>query len=141
MVASQETIAAVRGVLDRFAASYSAKDEAGVLGCFAVGDDGVLIGTGADEWRVGEAAVREQLERDFAQADSLWVEYGELHIDGTDGVAWLATKATVRASVGGEPFESALRLTGVCTRQRDGWKIVQSHLSFPAATQEPGRSF
>jgi ketosteroid isomerase-like protein len=141
MVASQETIAAVRGVLDRFAASYAAKDEEGVLGCFAVGDGGVLVGTGADEWRVGEAAVRTQLERDFAQADSLAVEYGELHIDGTDGVAWFAAKATVRATVDGEPFESALRLTGVLTRQGDGWKIVQSHLSFPAAAQESGRSF
>ena len=141
MVASQETIAAVRGVLDRFAATYSAKDEAGVLDCFAVGQDGVLIGTGADEWRVGHAAVRAQVERDFAQADSFGVEYGQLHIDGTDGVAWFATKATIRANVGGKPFESALRLTGVVTRQGDGWRIVQSHLSFPAETQEPGRSF
>jgi ketosteroid isomerase-like protein len=112
-----------------------------VLDCFAVGDDGVLVGTGEDEWRVGDAAVRAQVERDFAQADSLGVEYSDLHIGGTDGVAWFAAKATVRASVGGEPFESALRLTGVLTRQGDGWKIVQSHLSFPAATQEPGSSF
>ena len=141
MVASQETVASVRGVLDRFVASYSAKDTAGVLDCFAVGDDGVLVGTGEDEWRVGDAAVRAQVERDFAQADSLGVEYSDLHIGGTDGVAWFAAKATVRASVGGEPFESALRLTGVLTRQGDGWKIVQSHLSFPAATQEPGSSF
>lgn len=141
MVASQETVASVRGVLDRFVASYSAKDTAGVLDCFAVGEDGVLVGTGADEWRVGDAAVRAQVERDFAQADSLGVEYRDLHVEGTDGVAWFAAKATVRASVGGEPFESALRLTGVLTRQGEGWKIVQSHLSFPAATQEPGRSF
>jgi ketosteroid isomerase-like protein len=141
MIASQETVASVRSVLDRFAASYSAKDETGVLNCFAVGDDGVLVGTGEDEWRVGDVEVRAQVERDFAQADSLGVEYRDLHIGGTDGVAWFAAKATVRASVGGEPFESALRLTGVLTRQVDGWKIVQSHLSFPAATQEPGSSF
>ena len=141
MVASQETIAAVRGVLDRFAASYSAKDVSGVIECFAVGDDGVLIGTGEDEWRVGDAAVRVQVERDFAQADSLGVDYGELLVDGTDGVAWFAAKATVRATVDGEAFESALRLTGVLARQDAGWKIVQSHLSFPAAAQESGRSF
>jgi len=97
MVASQETIAAVRGLLDRFVATYSAKDEAGVLDCFAVGQDGVLIGMGEDEWRVGDAAVRAQVERDFAQADSFAVEYGQLYVDGTDGVAWFATKAMVRA--------------------------------------------
>jgi SnoaL-like domain len=141
MVASEETIGAVRGVLNRFAATYSAKDEAGVLGCFDVGQDGVLIGTGADEWRVGDAAVRAQVDRDFAQADSLSVEYGELYIDGTDGVAWFAAKATIRASVAGESFESALRLTGVVTHRGDDWRIVQSHLSFPADTQEPGQSF
>ncbi|MEA2608689.1 MAG: hypothetical protein QOJ75_932 [Chloroflexota bacterium] len=141
MVASPETITAVRGVLDRFATAYSAKDQAGVLACFAVGPDGVLIGTGADEWRVGDAEVRAQVEQDFAQADSLEVEYGELHVDGTDGVAWFAAKATVRASVAGEPFDSDLRLTGVVTHQGDGWRIVQSHLSFPAAAQEPGHSF
>ena len=141
MAPSEDTITAVRGVLDRFAAAYSAKDETGVLGCFDVGQDGVLIGTGADEWRVGDAAVRAQVERDFAQADSLSVEYDELHIDGTDGVAWFAVKSTIRASIGGEPFESALRLTGVVRRQGDGWRIVQSHLSFPADAQEPGQSF
>ncbi len=141
MVASEETIAAVRGVLDRFAATYSAKDVVGVLSCFDVGSDGVLIGTGPDEWRVGDAAVRAQVERDFAQAESLAVEYGELHVDGTDGVAWFAAKATVRATVGGEPFESALRLTGVVTHRGDDWRIVQSHLSFPAEAQEPGQSF
>jgi ketosteroid isomerase-like protein len=141
MVANQETIAAVRGVLDRFVATYSAKDEAGVLDCFAVGQDGVFIGTGEDEWRVGDAAVRAQVERDFAQADSFAVEYGQLYVDGTDGVAWFATTAMVHARVDGEPFESALRLTGVVARQGDVWKIVQSHLSAPAATQEPGRSF
>lgn len=141
MVASTQTMAAVRGVLDRFAAAYSAKDEAGVLACFAVGHDGVLVGTGADEWRVGDAAVRAQVARDFAQADSLSVEYGELHVDGTDGVAWFAAKAIVRASVGGEPFESALRLTGVVSKRGADWKIVQSHLSFPADAQEPGQSF
>ena len=124
MVAGEDTITAVRGVLDRFAATYSAKDPAGVLACFDVGQDGVLIGTGADEWRVGDAAVRAQVERDFAQADSLSIKYGELRIDGTDEVAWFAAKATVQASIGGEPFKSALRLTGVVRHQADGWRIV-----------------
>jgi ketosteroid isomerase-like protein len=141
MVASQETIAAVRGVLDRFAAAYALKDVAGVLGCFAVGEDGVLVGTGADEWRVGDAEVRAQTERDFAQGDALSIDYGDIHIDARDRVAWFAAQATIRASLSGEPFEAALRLTGVLTHQGDGWKIVQSHLSFPAAAQELGSSF
>ncbi len=141
MGASKETVAAVHVVLERFAVAYSAKDVEGVLACVAVGDDGVFVGTGADEWRVGDAAVRAQTERDFGQADKLSVEYGEVHIDGTDGVAWFAAQGTVRATVNGEPFEAAVRLSGVLTRQADAWRIVSAHLSFPAAEQEPGRSF
>jgi uncharacterized protein (TIGR02246 family) len=141
MVASSETVAEVRGLLDRFVATYSAKDPAGVLGCFDVGEDGVLVGTGEDEWRAGEAALRAQVEQDFAQAESLEVAYRELHVDGADGVAWFAARGSVRASVDGEAFESVLRLTGVVTRRDDGWRIVQSHLSFPSVDQEPGRSF
>lgn len=73
MVAGKETIAAVRGVLDRFAAAYAAKDIAGVLGCFDVGTDGVRIGTGADEWRVGSAEVRAPTDRRGDQV-ARWLE-------------------------------------------------------------------
>ncbi|MEO8571627.1 MAG: nuclear transport factor 2 family protein [Chloroflexota bacterium] len=141
MGASRETVMAVEQVLDRFADAYAAKDVSALLGCFAVGDDGVLIGTGADEWRVGEAAVRAQAERDFAQADALSVEYHELHVDGMDGIAWFAAKGTVRATLEGEPFEAAVRLSGVLTHEADAWLIVSAHLSFPAVEQEPGHSF
>jgi uncharacterized protein (TIGR02246 family) len=141
MVASQETVDAVRGVLDRFAATYAAKDVTGVLDCFVLGKDGVLIGTGADEWRIGDTEIRVQTERDFAQAEALSIDYGDIHIDASDGVAWFAASATMHASVGGEAFEAALRLTGVLTNRADGWKIVQSHLSFPSAAQETGSSF
>jgi ketosteroid isomerase-like protein len=141
VVASQETVTAVRGVLDRFSVAYSAKDLNGVLACFDDGPDGVLVGTGADEWRVGAAALRAQSERDFAQADSLAIEYHDLHIGGGPGVAWFAAKGTVRAKVDTESLESAVRLTGVLTLQGQVWKIVQSHLSFPAPEQQPGHSF
>ena len=141
MVASQETVDSVRGVLDRFAATYAAKDVAGVADCFALGTDGVLVGTGADEWRIGDGEVRVQTERDFAQADGLSIDYDDVHIDASDGAAWFAARATMRANVSGEPFEAAVRLTGVLSQRADGWKIVQCHLSFPSAAQEPGSSF
>ncbi len=141
MAASQETVAAVRRMLDRFVAAYTAKDLQGVLDCFDGGPDGVLVGTGADEWRVGASEVRAQTERDFGQADDLSLEYHDLHVGGGQGVVWFAAKGTVRARVANDAFESAIRLTGVATLQGQAWKIVQSHLSFPAAAQEPGRSF
>lgn len=141
MATSQELQATVGGVLDRFVAAYSAKDLEGVLACFDASPDIVLVGTGADEWRVGGAALRSQVERDFAQAGSLSVAYHDLHVGGDGTVAWFAAKGSVDATVDDEPFTSPIRLTGVLALRGDAWRIVQSHLSFPAAEQEPGHSF
>ena len=58
---------AVRETLDRFAQAYAAWDIDPVMRVFAPGDDIQLMGTGADEIRLGRGAVREQIERDFAE--------------------------------------------------------------------------
>ena len=141
MAASAETIGAVRVALLATADAYSSKDVRGVLDAMANGPSDVLIGTGADEWRVGPAAVRTQFERDFAQAEALRVEYRDILIDGTDDVAWFAAKATVNATIDGEAWESHLRMSGVMTRRGGAWKIAQWHLSAPAVGQEEGSSY
>ena len=141
MAASAETIGAVRVVLLSSAEAYSSKDVRAVLEVMANGPADVMIGTGADEWRVGPAAIRAQVERDFAQAETLSLEYRDLLVDGTDDVAWFAAKATVRATVGGTTWESPVRMSGVLARRSGAWKIVQWHLSVPAAGQEEGSSF
>ena len=65
------------------AARYAAKDADGVVGTFA-GDDIGLVGTGADEVRVGEAEARVQVERDMSQADelSLAIDNVRTHVSG-----------------------------------------------------------
>src|SRR4051794_32829847 len=91
------TIAAVREGLDRFLERYSAKDLDGVLACFALGDDGVFIGSGADGWCTGDTGLRRQVERDFGQAEWLSVEMGHAWITTRERTSWCAVNATVRA--------------------------------------------
>ena len=141
MSASAETIGAVRVALLATATAYSAKDVRAVLDAMSNGPSDVMIGTGADEWRVGPAAIRAQVERDFAQAEALAFEYRDLMVDGTDDVAWFAAKATVNATVGGTALASPVRFSGVIARRGGAWKFVQWHLSVPAAGQEEGSSF
>jgi ketosteroid isomerase-like protein len=141
MPATAVTTGAVREVLDRFAGAYSTKDVAGVLGSFDDGPETLLVGTGVDEWRVGPEQVRLQAERDFSQARSLTFEYHDLDVGGVDGMAWFAARGTVRADLEGTVYEATVRLTGVVARRAAGWRIVQAHLSVPAAGQEAGSSF
>jgi hypothetical protein len=58
-----------------------------------------VFGRGADEVRVGQRTIREQIRRDFAQADRLALHFGEAHVSLVGNVAWATI---VDASVAGE---------------------------------------
>ena len=66
MRASPDTQAAVEATLSQWADAYSKRDLDRALALIAPDDDVVGIDTGPDEWRVGPAAFKAQLERDFS---------------------------------------------------------------------------
>ena len=132
---------AVRETLDRFAQAYAAKDIEAVMRLCAPGDDIRLVGTGADEIRLGRAAVREQVERDFAQSDALSLSYKETHVSSAGDVAWVLALCTAQATIGEQTITLHPRLTAVFVRQGDEWLLRQTHLSVAMAGQEAGESF
>jgi ketosteroid isomerase-like protein len=86
----------------------------------------LAIGTGADEWWSGAdrfAAAHVGGGPFTASLTTL-----EAHAHGP--VAWAAVDATIDT---GEPGGTAVRLTLVLVEELDGWRIVQSHASTPAA--------
>jgi hypothetical protein len=78
MRASPQTQAAVEATLRQWADAYTARGLDQALSLIAPDDDVVGIGTGQDEWRVGAAGFKAQLERDFSQAEALSVDYEPL---------------------------------------------------------------
>jgi ketosteroid isomerase-like protein len=104
-------------------------------------DDVVGIGTGPDEWRVGPAAFRAQLERDLAQSEALSVDYEPLVVSEAGPVAWVAGRATVQAWVDGQDLALTGRFTAVLEQREGRWLLMQTHFSLPAAEQAEGRSF
>jgi ketosteroid isomerase-like protein len=141
METATDVTGAIRNALTRFAEAYEAKDVGRVLRAFAPGSDVQLIGTGADEIRLGLNAVREQAERDFAQADRMSISFGELRVDSVNDVAWALAPCAVEVAVGEESISMDLRLTAVFERRADAWLIRQVHLSAAMAGQEAGESF
>jgi len=141
MKASPPTQAAIQATLQQWKDAYSRRDVDVALAVIAPDDDVVGIGTGPDEWRVGPAEFKAQLERDFAQAETLSVAYEPLVISEAGPVAWVAGRATVQARVEGQEVAMTGRFTAVLEQRGDRWLLMQTHFSIPAAEQAEGRSF
>jgi ketosteroid isomerase-like protein len=141
MRASPSTQAAVEATLQQWKDAYSRRDVDGALAVIAPDDDVVSIGTGTDECRVGPGEFKAQLERDFAQAEALSVDYEPLVVSEAGPVAWVAGRASVQARVEGQEVAMSGRFTAVLEQRGDRWLLVQTHFSLPAAEQAEGRSF
>jgi ketosteroid isomerase-like protein len=138
---NDQTDTEVHGVIQQWLDGYRAKDVEALVS-LSIGDEIVLVGTGADEVRFGLAAFREQAARDFSQADELAMSLDNVRVDRFGDAAFAYGDVAVSGTVGGAPFEMAgLRCTFGLVRTADGWRFVQSHLSAPAGGQAPGSSF
>jgi len=138
MFLSDKTREAVVRTMYAYAAAYSRKDADAVMELMA--PEIVAIGTGQDEWAEGPEQVRAGMERDFAQCDTVSVEYGDLRIAADGIIAWVAAPFEITAIAGGKMQALRGRLTAVLMNTWDGWRFVQMHVSLPAAEGEEGRS-
>jgi len=141
MKADAKTEAEVMAVLDRMRECYAKRDLGGLVALFATDPDVVAIGSGADEKRIGPAQVKVQLERDFAQSESLLMRFEWLSISAAGSVAWVAADCVFNARVSGEDMKLSGRLTAVLEKRGGQWLIMQEHLSMPSSGQGDGQSF
>jgi ketosteroid isomerase-like protein len=141
MQADAQTQAAVMATLEQFKHAYEQRDLQGLLALFAPDSDVVLVGTGADERRVGLAEIRAQAERDWAQAEAFAVEWGGTWVSAAGPVAWVTAEAVGRVRAGGQEMELPLRLTVVLEQRGGRWLWMQVHTSVPATGQAEGESY
>jgi ketosteroid isomerase-like protein len=141
MRASPSTQAAVQATLQQWKDAYSRRDMDGARAVMAPDADVLGIGTGPDEWRVGPAEFKAQLERDFAQSEALSVDYEPLVVSEAGPVAWVAARASVQVRVEGQKLTLTGRFTAVLEQRGDRWLLMQTHFSLPAPEQAEGRSF
>ena len=140
MKASSETEAAIVAVMNEWMEHYENRNLDGLMGLVASDDDLFLFGTGIDEKRVGPEEFRYQAERDWAQTEALGFSLSSYYVSAAGPVAWVAAEGLGQGRVGGEEIQFPLRLTAVLQERDDGWRIMQSHISLPAAAQEEGDS-
>lgn len=131
----------IRARLDALTRAYETRDAEGFLAAFAGTEAVMVYGTGLDEKRLGIDAIREQIERDWAQSEAAGMRLGWIRTAVRGDVAWVATDLDLTFSVAGERGRAPGRATFVLVREDATWKIEHFHCSAPALAQEPGRSF
>jgi uncharacterized protein (TIGR02246 family) len=129
----------MRSLLERLVAFYSAKQAEDALKLFS--EDATLVGTGSDEIRFGQRAIRQQIERDLSQAEMLKVTFDDLRVVDEGDVAWCFAIVTVGVTVDGEVVAMPMRLTATASMDGGEWRFRQAHFSLPAVAQEEGQSF
>ena len=141
MKADAQTEAALMATLEQFKQAYEQRDMEHLLALYAPDPDVVLIGTGADEKRVGLAEIQMQAERDWAQSEASSFEWGWSSVSAAGSVAWMAADVIVHFKVAGQEIHLPLRLTGVLEHRGAKWLWMQQHLSMPTPGQAEGESF
>jgi ketosteroid isomerase-like protein len=141
MIADAQTKAAVMAVLDQFNDAFRHRDMERLLALFAPDPDVVLIGTGADEKRVGVAEIQAQTERDWSQSEALFWEWGWTSVSAAGSVAWVAVDAVGHVKVAGQELHLPMRVTAVLEHRGAHWLFLQAHASLPTPEQTEGESF
>jgi SnoaL-like domain len=109
----EQTIEAVRAVLQRFQNGYTARDSAKLdefMTLFAFDEDIELIGIGAakraaTEWFIGSPAIRDIVEGDWTYWGNVELDVAGAQIHVRGEVAWLSTTGAV---VQTQAFDKAL---------------------------------
>lgn len=141
MKADAKTTEEVMATVKRFTDAYQARNLQGVLDCLVPDADLVLYGTGADEKRIGPAQARAQVERDWAQSDSIALSFGWSSVSAAGPVAWAAMDGSFTVRAGGSEMTVPARVSLVLENRTGRWLIAHMHFSTPAAGQAEGQSF
>ena len=109
--------------------------------CLAPDADLVLYGTGADEKRIGPEQIQSQVERDWAQTESIAISFPWSSISAAGTVAWAAMDGAFKLRAGGQDMTIHGRASFVLEKRDGKWLIVDAHFSTAASGQEEGKSF
>jgi uncharacterized protein (TIGR02246 family) len=138
---SVKTNAEVQSVIDLVAEAFEERDIEKMMSLFSDDDDLVVIGTGADERKVGKNEVRSLFKRDWAQSEASSLIYNWRVVSSAGVVAWAAVDGSVYARVGQREIHLPVRLSIVMKRISGRWSIVHWHLSVPASGQPSGEAW
>ena len=136
MKADPNTHDEVEAIIRKMSEAYKARNLKEVKACFAPDDDVSLVGTGADETRIGPGQIQEQAERDWAHTECIEMAFSRKRISAAGSVAWVFADGAFNVRAEGQAMTLPVRVSIVLEKRRDRWLIVHAHFSTAAAAQE-----
>lgn len=130
----------IEATIKKLAEAYKVRSLKDFMECFVPDEDVVIIGTGSDEKRIGTDQIRAQVERDWAQTESLEISVDWKSISAAGAVAWAAVEGAFKVRAGGQAWVLPARGSFVLEKRGGKWLIVHLHFSMPAAGQGEGKS-
>lgn len=140
MKADSKIEAEIKTIMQKFTSAYQRRNIEELLECFASDDDVVLYGTGADEKRIGLGGIQAQVERDWAQTESISMSFSWTSISAAGSVAWAANDGAFHYRANGQDGSIPARVSIIFEKRDGNWLIVHSHFSSPLTAQNEGQS-
>lgn len=113
--------------------AYKARDIEKLMACFSEDDDASLIGTSADEQRIGAREIRVQAERDWTNTEAAEIVVINPHISCAGRVAWVFAEGAFNLTINGQLLRMPARMTWVLEKRENSWRIQHAHFSTPGS--------
>ncbi len=130
----QDSKKAVANVLEKYVIANENQDFPMIEQIWAPDSDIILFGTNSEEKLMGWNNIKKAIQNQFKAISETYISPQQQYIKIGPGqkTAWFAEILNYNFVYKGKArsFEG-LRFTGVMEKRKDGWKIVQAHLSIP----------
>ncbi len=139
MITKTQATRAVEAAFREMAQAYSDRDEVRLRG--VLGRDLFFYGTGPDEVARSADQLVEIARRDWAQTDGTTFGPRKIRAHANGNVGWCDADADFDVVAGGRLMHFDARATAVFHKEGGRWRMVQGHVSLPAAGQATGQAF
>ena len=130
----QDSKKAVANVLEKYVIANENQDFPMIEQIWAPDSDIILFGTNSEEKLMGWDNIKKAIQNQFKAISETYISPQQqyIKIGPSQKTAWFAEILNYNFVYKGKArsFEG-LRFTGVLEKRKDGWKIVQAHLSIP----------
>jgi len=141
MKLTEKTELGVQSTLDKVAEAFEERDLDKMMSLFSTDEDIIVIGTGADEKKVGKSEARSLFKRDWSQSEASSIVYNWKSISAEGKFAWATVEATFYARIGSREIHLPTRITIILKKLGKEWLIVHWHASLPASGQQIGEAW
>jgi uncharacterized protein (TIGR02246 family) len=130
--ADAELVAHVIDLLERFCASFEARDAEGVMQLVARDADMTVV-TSEEPLLRGPDELRAFLARYVQGTTTYSWAWTRREVSSAGTVAWLLAEGSETAATGNGRAEHPYRMTMVCEKRDDRWQLMHVHGSSPHA--------